>query len=214
MAPKNVTKYFGKPKKSHDLNFIREKNRVTKNVPTENSGIKVIKAPKFSNKAYEKTLKLGSGKSGRNETNIENNFKFVFQPGQLNTSNKARVRLSSKRNSMIPSLNNLKENAYQIEDSKHSENHKIKEKTVLNKSKLKINLKNAEIKDFSRYSQNKKLQFERHQRSNNESMPEFDSLIDENAQELNIATERHASSLIENLDQSEFIRNVIMQSKK
>jgi len=45
-------------------------------------------------------------------------------------------------------------------------------------------------------------------------MPEFESLLDDNMQDSNIATERYASSLIENFDHSEFIKNVIMQAKK
>ena len=45
-------------------------------------------------------------------------------------------------------------------------------------------------------------------------MPEFENLLVDNVLDNNIATERHSSSLIENFDQSEFIKNVIIQSKK
>jgi len=107
------SKYFGAPKKSHDLNFIRERNRAPRNPSIEKDKIKIIKAPKFSNKAYEKTLKMG-GKGGRNESNIDNNFCFVFQPNQATTTNKSKVRLTAKRNSVIPSMSNfqvVKENS-------------------------------------------------------------------------------------------------------
>jgi hypothetical protein len=60
----------------------------------------------------------------------------------------------------------------------------------------------------------KKFPIAKHQRSNNDSMPEFESLLCDNLPESNIATERHSSSLIENFDKSEFIKNVIIQSKK
>lgn len=45
-------------------------------------------------------------------------------------------------------------------------------------------------------------------------MPEFEDLIEEEMPENNIASERYTSSLIENFDQSEYIKNVIMQSRK
>ena len=45
-------------------------------------------------------------------------------------------------------------------------------------------------------------------------MPEFDDLIEDEIPENNIASERYTSSLIENFDQSEYIKNVIIQSKK
>jgi hypothetical protein len=45
-------------------------------------------------------------------------------------------------------------------------------------------------------------------------MPEFDDLIEEGIPESNVASERCTSSLIDNFDQSEYIKNVIMQSRK
>lgn len=120
---------------------------------------------------------------------------------------------------MIPSLSGLNQlresNPYNNEEAKKPDLHRKKEKPSISKNKLTINIKNnADIKEISRHSQNKKLLFEKHQRSNNEQMPEFDSLIDRDSQEPSLATERYSSSLIENFDQSEFIKNVILQSRK
>lgn len=62
------SKCFGVSKRSHDLNFLRE-SRVQPQAPN----VKVIKAPKFANKVYEKSMKVNN-KSGRNESNMDNNF--------------------------------------------------------------------------------------------------------------------------------------------
>ena len=121
--------------KSHDLNYIRESIREGKDDYKDKNQIKVIKAPKFSQKAWEKSIKL-SGKSGRNQSKIDNNFCFVFQPNQQNISNqgndskatgKAKVRLSFKRNSMVatpPSFQVQKEIAQKFEKSKKKECHR------------------------------------------------------------------------------------------
>lgn len=94
------------------------------------------------------------------------------------------------------------------------DNQKKKEKPSISKNKLKINIKGTEIKENSRFAPSKKFLLDRHQRSNNDEKSDFESLIDFQNQENNIATERHTSSLIENFDQSEFIKNVIIQSNK
>lgn len=78
--------------------------REAKTGQPEQSAVKVIKAPKFAQKVYEKSIKINL-KSGRNESNIDNKFCFVFQPNQPaqtnqpNSSAKAKMRLTCKRNS-------------------------------------------------------------------------------------------------------------------
>ena len=76
-------------------------------------------------------------------------------------------------------------------------------------------MKSNEQKEHIRLSPAKKFYWiEKHQRSNNDEIPEYDNLYDPNIEDSKIATERHVSSLIENFDQSEFIKNVIIQSNK
>ena len=89
-----------------------------------------------------------------------------------------------------------------------------KEKPSISKNKLKINIKSPDIKDISSRLPQNKMSNEKHQWSNNEPVTEFDSLLDDNDKESNFATERYTSSLIDNFDQSEFIKNVIIQSRK
>lgn len=89
-----------------------------------------------------------------------------------------------------------------------------KEKPSISKSRLKISIKSPDMKDISpRHPQNK-LSSAKHQWSNNEPVSEFDSLLDDNAKNSNFATERYSNSVIDNFDQSEFIKNVIIQSRK
>jgi hypothetical protein len=100
----------------------------------------------------------------------------------------------------------------QIQDQS-SLDHKKKVRRT-SKGKIKINLKNSDVKEGTRYAFLRKCSMDYHQRSNNEQSHDFESLLDQNINEKNAETERHTSSLIENFDQSEFIRNVIIQSKK
>ena len=153
VSNKKTSKYFGAAKKSHDLNFIRDNSRIQhKNVPIEKANIKVIKAPKFANKAYENSLKMNN-KQGRNENNIDNNFCFVFQPGQAN--NKSKIRLSGKRHSISSSSATSqapKENPYKNDENKRLENGRKKDRPSISKSKLRINVKNSDIKEMSRFA--------------------------------------------------------------
>jgi hypothetical protein len=177
----------------------------------------VIKAPKFASKVYEKSLKVNS-KSGRNDSNVEGHFGFVFQPTQTPAqSSSKKVRLSSKRNSMAPSTSSYptsRESSYKAEEAKRGEAQKRWERPSVNRTNLKINIKGKEIKEPTRPQANLKLAVDKHQRSKNDPTPDFESLLADNVPENNAATERHTSTLIENFDQSEFIRNVIIQSKK
>jgi len=179
----------------------------------QRNSIKVIKAPKFSNKAYEKSIKV-SNKPGRNEVGINKNFWFVFQPMQDSSTAKNKIRLSSKRNSIASSIWGTSahhDNLQVSDDSKHD--HR-KRQSIVN-SKLKINIKNKDACDNSRYAFMRRSSMEdHHQRSNNDPNPNFGDLLDNAMNENNAATERHISSWIDNFDQSDFIRNVIIQSKK
>lgn len=217
--------YFAVPK-SHELNYIRESIREGKEDHKDKNSIKVIKAPKFSQKACEKSMKL-SGKSGRNQSKVDNNFCFVFQPNQQNVSSqpnepkwlsKGKVRLSFKRNSMVvapPSFQIQKEIAQKFEKSKKKKITGNKERPSISKSRLKVNMKNNDSKDNAKSSPSKKLNWaDKHKRINSDQIPEFENLYDPNVDEPNVATERHTTSLIDNLDQSEFIKNVIIQSNK
>lgn len=94
-----------------------------------------------------------------------------------------------------------------------SADYKKKDKRS-SKGKIKINLKHSEAQEGTRYTFLRKSSMDYHQRSNNEQSHDFDSLLDQNIKENVAATERHTSSLIDNFDQSDFIRNVIIQSKK
>lgn len=76
-------------------------------------------------------------------------------------------------------------------------------------------MKNNDSKEGTRFSPAKKFYWiDKHQRIGSDQIPEYENLYDPNIDEPNIATERHASSLIDNFDQSEFIKNVIIQSNK
>ena len=86
-----------------------------------------------------------------------------------------------------------------------------KERDPSTKRKLKISIKRKE-KDNSRFHSHK-LSLDIHQLSDQCQLPEFENLIDGEIPE-NIASERYTSSLIENFDQSEYIKNVITQSRK
>lgn len=147
------------------------------------NSVKVIKAPKFSTKAYEKSLKVNN-KPGRNESNVDSNFGFVFQPIQANQENKQKVRLSSKRNSLAPAMLSFpisREGAHKNEDSKRAD--KKKEKPSISKGKLKISISNKDSKEVSRFAHMRKASIDMHQRSNNEPKSDFERLLDEKVKE-------------------------------
>lgn len=118
---------------------------------------------------------------------------------------------------MAPSTSSYptsRESSYKAEEAKRGEAQKRWERPSVNRTNLKINIKGKEIKEPTRPQANLKLVVDKHQRSKNDPTPDFESLLADNVPENNAATERHTSTLIENFDQSEFIRNVIIQSKK
>ncbi|CAI2387758.1 unnamed protein product [Moneuplotes crassus] len=180
-----------------------------RNPPLENlNNIKVIKAPKFANKGHEKQIK--PSKPGRNEPNISSkNFCFVLQP----QPSKIKSRLNAKRNSLAPPPASFQ--VPRVPQPKAEEHKKLdsnRKRESSGRRKLKISIKTKE-KDNSRFHSHK-LSLDIHQRSNQNQMPEFDALIEDDIDENNAASERYTSSLIENFDQSEYIKNVIIQSKK
>lgn len=179
----------------------------------ETANVKVIKAPKFANKMYE--MSKSNNKSGRNESNIDNKHWFVLQPSQNN--GKHRVRLSNKRNSMvsnIPSFQAPRPHGNKIEEKKRWESGKKKDRPSISRGNLKISIKTKDGKDNSRINHSGKLSIDIHQRSNQEPINDYENLLSGNAPNKNPISERHTSSLIENFDHSDFIKNVIMQSRK
>lgn len=116
--------------------------------------------------------------------------------------------------SNLPSFQAPRPHASKIEDKKRTESGKKKERPLISFNKLKINIKSKDGKDNSRYNHSGKLSIDLHQRSNQEALHEYDNLLAENVPENIPATERHTSSLIDNFDQSDFIKNVINQSRK
>lgn len=156
---------------------------VTQRGKMKRNNVKVLKAPKFSTKAYEKSFKVNN-KSGRNESNVDHNFGFVFQPIQPSNENKQKVRLSSKRNSMAPAMLSFpisREGAYKNEETKRVD--KKKERPSISKGKLKISINNKESKEVPRFGHMRKASIDMHQRSNNEPKSDFERLLDEKVQE-------------------------------
>ena len=106
ISSKKMSKCFGTSKRSYNLNFIRELNRASGEKLIDNSNLKMIKAPKFSSKAYEKATK-----SSKADSNKDGNFKFVFQSDAQSKVNaniaKSKFKFSGKRNSMAPSISGL-----------------------------------------------------------------------------------------------------------
>lgn len=116
---------------------------------------------------------------------------------------------------MVSSISNFqapRTNVHKDDENKWTDNQK--KRASISKGKLKINIKGKDGKDNSRYNHCGKLSLDMHQRSNQCQMPDLEKLLVENNQDSNAATERHTSSLIENFDQSDYIKNVIMQSRK
>ena len=121
ISSKKATKYFGTSKRSYNLNFIRERNRAPGEKLIDNANLKIIKAPKFSSKVYDKV-----SKSNKAEINADGNFKFVFQgnytifyyfvklhllgdlQNKVNSNiSKSKFKFSGKRNSMVSSISGL-----------------------------------------------------------------------------------------------------------